>query len=81
MNRIEFAEGMKKHFGLKDSGRFIDVILLQATGQCTLDVLAFDDYLQKEYGNFGRNVSTSDFIKKKFGNAAEQWTVKAIEVL
>lgn len=81
MNRIEFAEGLLKHFGIKDSSRYIDVLLLQVTGHCTLDVIAFDDYLQKKYGEFPDGMSASDFIRKQFGEEAEIWAMKAIEVV
>ncbi len=81
MNRIEFAEGLKKNFGIRDSSPFIDVLLHQVTGHCTLDVIAFDEYLQKIYGQFPDGMSASDFIRKQFGEEAEAWTMKAIEVI
>ncbi len=80
MNRIEFSKGMNDHFCIRDSGRFIDITMLQATGKCSLDVIKFDDYLQATYGKFGPKTSTSDFIRKKFGLDAQQWAIKAAGV-
>ena len=81
MNRIEFAQGMLKHFGIKDSSPFIDVLLLQVTGCCTLDVLAFDDYLHKSHGDYDeRGCSMAEFVLDKFGKEANVWTRNAIEV-
>ena len=73
MRRFEFAKGMNDHFHIRDSGRFIDIVMLQATGKCTLDVIAFDDFLQETYGKFDEKTSTSDFIQKQFGTEAQEW--------
>ena len=79
MTRIEFAKGMFEHFCLKDSGRFIDTLVLQVTGQCTLDVLAFDDYLHAKYGDYEeRGLSMAEVIREKFGLDASLWAEGAI---
>lgn len=81
MKRIEFAQGLLKHFGIKDSSPFIDVLLLEVTGHCILDVLAFDDYLHKHYGDYEEcGCSMAEFILDKFGKEADVWTKNAIEV-
>lgn len=79
MRRIEFGEGMFRHFCIKDAGRFIDQTLLMATGQCTLDVIAFDDYLHAKYGDYEeRGLSMSEVIREKFGLDASLWAERAI---
>ena len=70
---------MLEHFCIRDAGRFIDSLLLSVTGHCTIDVIAFDEYLIEKYGE--REISTSEFVREKFGLDAQTWIIKATEVI
>jgi hypothetical protein len=82
MNKFQFSEGMWIHFCIKDSDQYVDEMLLKATGSYSLDVLKFDDFLHKAYGDYEMvGHSMSSIIRKKFGLDAQNWAIKALGVV
>jgi hypothetical protein len=74
MTTQEFHQGFRHHFpDLGFPGRFIDTVMLQATKEPHLDVMALDDEL-----NVPDGISTADFITQKYGPDAAAWARKAI---
>ena len=70
LNRHEIGKLMKKFFGCLPY-EFLDKILFSCTGQYWLDVLAFDDFLHKKFGDYDVNgMSMSECIQKEYGDEA-----------
>ena len=69
----EFHKNMNKHFGIKtDVQKYVDVLVSAITGQISMDVIKFDDWLHERHGNYEeeRGISMADLIKKEYGQAS-----------
>ena len=82
MTQKEFFGGIKKHFpAIEYPGEYIDKTLWAFTGEYTIDVIAFDVWLHKQYGDYeDTKQSMSDIIKLKHGIDAEQFITESINL-
>jgi hypothetical protein len=79
MTLIEFGQGMRQHFGIKDSRPYLDPVGVM-TRQIQLDPLAFDDWLHQQHGEYEdeRHLSMAMLITEEYGTAAHDWTRRAM---
>lgn len=76
MNLPKFTKQMRKHFGMTHNvQKFVDYIMLEATGKITIDALLLDDWLCEKHGDYTkeRGLSMADLIKKEYGLEAHDF--------
>ena len=76
MTTQQFHKGFRDHFGIKNAGRFLDQLLLQLK-KVSLDIIAFDEWLEMEHGNHD-NISMKTLVTAKYGKAANDFIERAI---
>ena len=71
----EFAEGMKKHFGIReDILEFLDPMMSAIKEKAVLNIFALDDWLHEKYGPYEEeDKSMDDIIHEKFGALAAKF--------
>lgn len=73
MLAVKACEGFYKYFGARGI-RFMDARSSVLRKQYVLNVIVFDDWLHEEKGyQEEKHGSMSDFIKKEFGESAEEF--------
>ena len=67
-----FHGGMRKFFKMRGEG-FLDVMMVYCGRGARLDILAFDDWLHKQHGEYEdeRGLSMGELIEKEYGEQAE----------
>ena len=74
MDKENFMLSMKIHFGLdkKEAHKFIDHLMFLADKGFKLDLMKFDNFLHKKFGEYEeeKNFSMKDLIEAKYGEAA-----------
>jgi hypothetical protein len=74
-----FHGGMRRHFKMRDCGRFVDMLMLQAGGGIRIDIFAFDDWLHREHGDYeDQGMSMREVIEKHYGKEAAEFVKQAI---
>lgn len=75
-SKQEFLAGFLLHF--KTNGMpFIDVFASKMSGECKLNIIKFDDYIQKKHGDY-EPLSLSAYIGLTYGVEAEDFVRKFI---
>lgn len=71
MNALEFHAGMKRHFRVTNAGRFMDRLILQISREPRIDVMAFDDWLHAQHGEYESDgLSMREAIAKHYSPEA-----------
>lgn len=67
----DLAKGLRKHFDIRNPNAYFDKTLSLLTRTVTLDILALDDWLHEQHGNYEDNgKSMNNIIEEKYGTAA-----------
>jgi hypothetical protein len=76
----EFRKGFKKFFPELDAGKYIDKSLLSEPPHVFIDLMAFDDWLHRKFGDYEqkRRCSMSDILEKEFSKEAMLFVKEAI---
>ena len=71
MTAPQYYAGMRRHFGLKKAGAFMDTLLLQVGREPKIDLLSFDDWLHTEHGEYeSEGLSMAQCIATHYGEDA-----------
>lgn len=66
------AKGLKDNFEIRNPNTYFDKTMSLLSGKVTLDIMALDDWLHKQHGDYEDDLglSMSDFIIKQYGSKA-----------
>lgn len=69
------AKGLKDYFGISYPNTYFDKTMSLLSGKITLDVIALDDWLHKQWGEYESDlgVSMSELITEKYGAGAHSF--------
>jgi hypothetical protein len=68
----EFHQGMRTHFGIQNSGDYIDLTLIRMSRKVHIDPIKFDSWLHDKHGEYEleRNMSMANLLLEHYGSAA-----------
>ena len=80
MTYPEFDKGMRQHFPKLRPNKYLDALILHATGKFTLDTMKLDDWLHEQFGEFDGEdgISMRDLLAEKFGEECARFCEEAI---
>ena len=74
---LRLRQGLHRHFGL-GAAVFVDSFLWQC-GIVTVDIVRLDDWLQRRNPDYGDNESMQEFVRRRYGPAAEAFLARWIK--
>ena len=71
-------QGLHQHFG-RGAAAFVDPVLWLLAGQVAVDLPRLDAWLQESNPDYAAGESMRDFIRRRFGDKAEQFIAHWID--